>query len=103
MRLGVSTHCYYEAAVAHGLRPSYIAFGPVYHTELKSMDFAPQGIENLKRWRSLFDYPLVAIGGITLERAGEVMEGQPDYISVVRDITLSKNYKERVKSWLEIG
>ena len=103
LRLGVSTHCYFEAAVAHGLRPSYIAFGPVYHTELKAMDFAPQGIGNLKTWRRFFDYPLVAIGGITLERADEILEGEPDYISVVRDITLSKNPDEKVKSWLKVG
>jgi hydroxymethylpyrimidine kinase/phosphomethylpyrimidine kinase/thiamine-phosphate diphosphorylase len=103
LRLGVSTHCYYEAAVAHGLRPSYIAFGPVYHTELKSMDFAPQGIDNLKTLRSIFDCPLVAIGGITLERVSEVMKGKPDYISVVRDITLSKNPEARIKSWLKIS
>ena len=99
LRLGLSTHCYFEAAIAHSFRPSYIALGPIYFTKLKAMDFPPQGIEVLKLWRKLFDYPLVAIGGITLEKSEEVLSGNPDFISVVRDITQSDNPEKRVKDW----
>ncbi len=101
LRLGLSSHCYYEGAIAHGFRPSYIAFGPLYHTALKAMDFAPQGIENLKLWQSLFDCPVVAIGGIMLDLADEVMQGKPDFISVVRDITLAKDPEARAAEWFK--
>lgn len=96
LRLGLSTHCYFEASLAHGLNPSYIAFGPVYYTALKAMKFRPQGLENLKLWRSLFDRPLVAIGGINLDKISDVMECGPEIISVVRDITLNEKPEDRV-------
>ncbi len=102
LRLGVSTHCYQEAEVAANLKPSYVAFGPVYETKLKKMPFPPQGIGRLKEWRKMFSCPLVAIGGITLDNAKEVMAARPDFISVVRDITLAANPEERVEMWLKL-
>ena len=50
LRLGVSTHSYYEIARAHALSPSYIAIGPVYPTTSKVMRFGAQGLTQLKRW-----------------------------------------------------
>jgi len=101
IKLGISTHCYFEAARALGIRPSYIAFGPIYYTALKAMDFAPQGLDNLKLFRSLFDLPLVAIGGINLERGPAVAETGADIISVVRDILLNPTPLDRAWAWKE--
>jgi hydroxymethylpyrimidine kinase/phosphomethylpyrimidine kinase/thiamine-phosphate diphosphorylase len=101
IRLGISTHSYFEAAKAKALNPSYLAFGPVYHTLLKVMKFGPQGTDKLKLWRELFDLPLVGIGGITLERAPEVMATRADYICVVRDILLNKDPLARARSWTD--
>ena len=66
IRLGVSTHSYYEIARAHAVAPSYVAIGPIYATSTKPMKFAPQGVARLKRWVNLLKsrYPLAAIGGI---------------------------------------
>ena len=100
LRLGVSTHCYHEAAVAHGLRPSYIALGPIYPTKIKAMAFPPQGVEILKLWKRLFDYPLAAIGGITLERAGQVFGAGADMASVITDVTQHANPEARARAWL---
>ncbi|MEE8483697.1 MAG: thiamine phosphate synthase [Nitrospinota bacterium] len=102
LRLGVSTHCYHEAEVAANLKPSYVAFGPVFETKLKKMPFPPQGVGRLKEWKKMFDCPLVAIGGITLEDAKEVMTARPDLISVVRDITLAADTEGRVEMWLKL-
>ena len=63
------------------------------------MKFRPQGLENLKLWRSLFDRPLVAIGGINLDKISDVMECGPEIISVVRDITLNERPSERVREY----
>jgi len=87
LRLGISTHCYYEVARAHAIRPSYIACGPIYPTTTKIMPFNPQGIENLKRWRRTLDYPLVAIGGINLDRMPFVHAAQVDGVALVTAIT----------------
>lgn len=75
LRLGVSTHSYYEVARAHALGPSYIALGPIYPTQSKIMRFGPQGIIQLKRWVKMLSsrYTLTAIGGINVARARDVL------------------------------
>lgn len=87
--LGVSTHCYYEVAIAHTLNPSYIACGPIYPTISKVMTFKPQGIKQLKRWRHTLHYPLVAIGGINLDRLSEVLKTGVNGIALISAITKS--------------
>ncbi|WP_342219633.1 thiamine phosphate synthase [Rickettsiella endosymbiont of Miltochrista miniata] len=85
--LGVSTHCYYEVARAHVYNPSYIACGPIYFTSSKEMSFQPQGIEQLKCWRRTLSYPLVAIGGINLDRLPDIIKSKVDGVSVISVIT----------------
>lgn len=89
--LGVSTHCYYEVARAHANNPSYIACGPIYFTNSKEMLFPPQGIEQLKCWRRTLSYPLVAIGGINLERLPDIVKSKVAGISVISAITEARD------------
>lgn len=98
--LGVSTHCYYEVARAHTHGPSYIACGPIYFTHSKPMAFQPQGIEQLKCWRRTLSYPLVAIGGINLERLPEILESQVEGISVISAITQANDPAAVIKKFL---
>ena len=67
--LGVSTHSEAELNTALAAKPDYVALGPIYATTLKVMPWAPQGLPRLAEWRARIDCPLVAIGGISLERA----------------------------------
>jgi hydroxymethylpyrimidine kinase/phosphomethylpyrimidine kinase/thiamine-phosphate diphosphorylase len=91
LRLGISTHCYYEVARAHAFRPSYMACGPIYPTTSKMMPFAPQGIPALHRWRRTLNYPLVAIGGINLDRLPDVLSTKVDGVAMISAITKAKN------------
>lgn len=103
LRLGVSTHCYREVARALSVRPSYLAVGPIFNTTTKTMYFQPQGLEALVRWRrSLPGYPLVAIAGIFLDNAPEVLATGVDSIAVVRDVSQAENLPERVAQWLKL-
>lgn len=102
LRLGVSTHCYQEVARALAVQPSYIAIGPVFHTTTKAMRFVPQGLEALSRWRRSLPYPLVAIAGIFLNNAPDVLATGVDSVAVVRDITQAENLPERVAQWLSL-
>ncbi|MGO9135137.1 MAG: thiamine phosphate synthase [Methylovirgula sp.] len=100
IKLGVSTHD--EAELARGLetQPDYIALGPIYPTFLKEMKFAPQGLEKIGVWkRKIGDIPLVAIGGITLERLDGVLAAGADCASVVTDITLNADPEKRTRDW----
>lgn len=69
LRLGISTHCYWEVCRAWQLQPSYIACGPIYATQSKDMPWLPQGNHNLAYWCTLLPLPVVAIGGIKLAQA----------------------------------
>ncbi|WP_373531321.1 bifunctional hydroxymethylpyrimidine kinase/phosphomethylpyrimidine kinase [Vampirovibrio sp.] len=102
LKLGLSTHCYQEVARALAVRPSYMAVGPVFHTTTKTMYFRPQGLEAVRRWRRSLPYPLVAIAGIFLHNAPEVLATGVDSLAVVRDITQAENLPERVAQWLAL-
>lgn len=94
IRLGISTHSYYEVAHAHTYRPSYIAFGPIYHTNSKIMPFLPQGISKLKYFTELLDYPVVAIGGINAQNISDVFKTGVSGIAMISAITGEKNFTE---------
>lgn len=91
LRLGISTHSYFEIARAHTFKPSYMACGPIFETTSKIMSFAPQGIERLRDWCKLLDYPIVAIGGINKDNFQHVKETGADGIAMISAITQAKN------------
>jgi hydroxymethylpyrimidine kinase/phosphomethylpyrimidine kinase/thiamine-phosphate diphosphorylase len=64
VRLGLSTHSYWEVARAWALRPSYIACGPIFATQSKDMPWIPQGLDNLRYWASVLPVPVVGIAGL---------------------------------------
>ncbi len=103
VRLGVSTHDDAELERALALKPDYVALGPVYHTILKAMKWAPQGVEKVTGWKQrVGDVPLIAIGGLTVERAPAVFEAGADVISVVTDVLLAESPEARLTEWLEL-
>ncbi len=88
LRLGLSSHCFFEMARAKTINPSYIAFGPVYETKSKEMPWIPQGPQGLKYWRlHLPDFPMVAIGGIFGEKFQQVKNTGVDAIAMISAIT----------------
>jgi thiamine-phosphate pyrophosphorylase/hydroxymethylpyrimidine kinase/phosphomethylpyrimidine kinase/thiamine-phosphate diphosphorylase len=90
LRLGLSTHTPAELARAHAVQPSYLAIGPIYPTTLKVMPYEPVGLERLKLWAAqAAPYPVVAIGGISLERLPGVMACGVDGVAVVSAVTLA--------------
>ena len=74
IRLGISTHTTDEIQIALDIEPSYVAIGPIFETNSKKMVYKPVGIEDLKRWSSNVDYPIVAIGGINLDTIEQVVQ-----------------------------
>lgn len=89
LRLGLSTHGYYEMLVALHFKPSYIALGAVFPTTTKSMPTAPQGLARLARYVRLLDgvVPTVAIGGIDLASLDAVLSTGVGSAAVVRAVT----------------
>jgi thiamine-phosphate pyrophosphorylase len=101
LTLGISTHDDAELETALRADPDYVALGPIFPTTLKSMRFAPQGIAKITEWKKrIGDIPLVAIGGIKLERAPEIFAAGADSIAVVSDVTQNADPDARVRAWL---
>lgn len=102
LRLGLSTHDEAELDRAMALAPDYVALGPVYPTILKAMPWAPQGLDRIGDWkRRIGTVPLVAIGGMSPERAAGAFAAGADIVSAVTDITLNADPEARVRTWLE--
>lgn len=100
IKLGISTHSIAELDIALGVWPDYIALGPIYPTKLKAMPWAPQGLDRIAEWRSKMSCPLVAIGGITLERASDVLAAGATSAAVVTDIVTSQDPEKRARDWI---
>jgi thiamine-phosphate pyrophosphorylase len=101
LRLGISTHSHEELAVALAAKPDYIALGPIYETKLKIMKWSPQGLDRVTDWkRRIGALPLIAIGGITPERADGVAEAGADSIAVITDFFTHADPEARVRQWL---
>ena len=104
LRLGLSTHTPAELARAKAVRPSYLAIGPIYPTTLKVMPYAPVGLEDLATWaKQAKPYPVVAIGGISLERMPGVLACGVDGVAVVSAVTLAANPQQAAIEGLKMA
>jgi len=101
MKLGISTHDRAELDRALSYDPDYVALGPIYPTLLKQMPWAPQGLERIGEWKTLVGArPLVAIGGLTLERAILCLKAGADSAAVVTDVVRAEDPEARAKEWI---
>jgi len=101
LKLGISTHDKAELRRAMALNPDYIALGPIYPTILKKMKWHEQGLEKLTTWKEIIgDTPLIAIGGMSVERAQGAFDHGADVVSAVTDITLNEDPEQRVRDWI---
>ncbi len=101
LRLGLSTHSEAELATAMAVNPDYIALGPVFETKLKAMPWAPQGLERIRSWREkIGQMQLVAIGGLTPERATAARDAGADSCAVITDFLTHADPESRVRDWV---
>lgn len=103
LRLGVSTHSLAELDKALSIKPSYVACGAIFPTATKPMATAPQGLEKLRQYvnyvREHGNLTMVAIGGITLENAAEVLATGVSSLAVVRAVTEAADPASVVKAF----
>jgi thiamine-phosphate pyrophosphorylase len=84
--LGVSTHTPDQLREADSTSANYLAIGPVFATSSKENPDPVVGIDGVRQARVLTAKPLVAIGGITRENAGAVIEAGADAVAVISDL-----------------
>ncbi len=100
--IGVSTHNLEQFRAAIDSSADYVAVGPVFATKSKENPDPVVGTEFIRTVRELTTKPIVAIGGIALERAGEVMEAGADSLAVISDILLAARPGERAREYLRV-
>lgn len=104
LRLGISTHGYYEIARAQSIQPSYIALGHIFPTQTKDMPSQPQGLTRLAHYATLLKdaFPTVAIGGISAERLPSVAQTGVDSVALVTAITKVAGPEEATRSLIRL-
>ncbi len=98
--VGLSTHDEAQIEAAARSSATYIAVGPIYGTSTKVTGYSARGLDLIRR-AVLVGRPVVAIGGITLERAPEVFSAGAASVAVISDL-LRGDPAERVRSFRDV-
>jgi len=100
--VGVSTHNLEQFAAAAQTSADYIALGPIFATDTKANPDPVVGLEMIRAARRLTNKPIVAIGGITLERVAEVIAAGADSVAVISDILRAPDPAKRARAFIEL-
>jgi thiamine-phosphate pyrophosphorylase len=100
--IGASTHSAEQVLAATREGADYVGFGPIFDTGTKPDHEPLVGLEGLRKVRPLTPLPLLAIGGIGLDRAGEVMACGADGIAVIAAVLGAPDIEASVRAFLAI-
>src|SRR5713101_7903873 len=100
--VGVSTHNREQFQRATATSVDYIAVGPIFSTSTKANADPVVGAEFIRQIRPLTGKPIVAIGGITLERAAELIQAGADSVAVISDVLRAPDPGERARQYLDL-
>ena len=98
--VGISTHDEAQIAAAASTDATYLAVGPIYGTRSKDTGYTARGLALVSQ-AARTGLPVVAIGGITLERAPEVMAAGAASVAVISDLLTGGDPAARVRAFLE--
>jgi thiamine-phosphate pyrophosphorylase len=102
LKFGVSTENERELDRALALGADCIALQPVFDTSSKKIDSPPRGLPMLNAWKKrMGNLPLIAIGGVSLDRAKDVYEAGADCAAVIGDVTGHAQPEQRARAWVE--
>jgi thiamine-phosphate pyrophosphorylase len=100
--VGISTHSLEQFSAVAATSADYIAVGPVFETRTKANPDPVVGAELVRRTRAMTDTPIVAIGGVTLERASDIIAAGADSVAVISDILLAPDPAERAAKYIAL-
>jgi thiamine-phosphate pyrophosphorylase len=103
--LGLSTHTreQIDAAVRESIE--YLAIGPVFGTASKDTGYDAVGLERVALAKQIADTasrPVVAIGGITLDTAQQVLDAGASAVAVISDLLSTGSPEARVRQYLQL-
>ena len=104
--IGFSSHNPSQLCAAGGEPVDYVAIGPIFATASKQNPDPVVGVEEVRRCRSLIEKPLVAIGGITLENAVDVLRAGADSVAVIAGLIpespSAQSLRQRMEQWQQL-
>jgi thiamine-phosphate pyrophosphorylase len=100
--VGVSTHNTGQFRSAVETSANYIAVGPIFTTGSKENADPVVGVGFVRETRAMTDRPMVAIGGITLELAAEVVDAGADSVAIISDILRAENVGKRAREYVDL-
>jgi thiamine-phosphate pyrophosphorylase len=100
--IGVSTHGIDEAIEAEKDGADFITVGPIYQTPSKLKYGNPIGIDTLRKVKSKVSIPVLAIGGIKVDKVKEVTEVGADGIALISAILTAENIKETTEEFMRL-
>jgi thiamine-phosphate pyrophosphorylase len=100
--VGISTHGLDQALAAANTSATYIALGPIFPTTTKKNSEPVVGLEGLREIRKYVAAPIVAIGGITPDNAGDVIAAGADSVAVISDLLRAEDISERTRLFLRV-
>jgi thiamine-phosphate pyrophosphorylase len=101
--VGRSTHTTEQVHTALTEPITYIAIGPVFGTATKDTGYTAVGVEavrDVSRAIAGRELPIVAIGGITIERVERVVESGAAAVAVITDLLATGDPTRRVRDYL---
>jgi thiamine-phosphate pyrophosphorylase len=105
--VGFSSHNPQQLCAAGGEPVDYVALGPIFATASKRNPDPVTGVEEVRRCRTLLEKPLVAIGGITLANALDVLRAGADSVAVIGGLLpespSAQSLRQRMEQWLQLG
>jgi thiamine-phosphate pyrophosphorylase len=105
--IGVSTHSVDQVRAACRMPVDYIAVGPLFGTTTKTTGYGAVGTELVSQARAVMmeagvEAPIVAIGGITIERAPSVIRAGAASVAVIADLLATGHPEARVREYLRV-
>jgi thiamine-phosphate diphosphorylase len=98
--IGVSTHDPQQAIAAERGGADYIGFGPLFGTNTKATGYTARGLNQLCEIRKLVAIPIVAIGGVTAERAPSALAAGANAVAMISDLVLASDVTAKVRETL---
>lgn len=100
--IGISAGCMEEALAAEKAGADYIGAGPVFATSTKTDAGKPCGIEFISALRGECGLPVVAIGGINMDNAIEVISAGADMVCAISAVVGSRDVAGEIKKFTRL-
>jgi len=100
--IGVTVHNVHEALEAERLGADYLGVSPIFPTRTKADAGEPGGLQLLRDLRSRVSLPLIAIGGINLENAREVIRAGADGLCAISAVVASPDVRAEIAKFQEL-